>query len=187
MKATRRKAGSGGVSSARSHGHLSNSASQRGAEELIRELTATALGVALVPRRLKLPGGAYVNVDGFHPGPPEILVEFYARQGEVRGAQPKKLRADAFKLLAARKLLYPNARLVLVLASEEAARSFNVGWTREALNALAIEVCRVSLDSKTVASLTAAQDRQHMSNTVVEESSMNGATGRRVAPRSPRY
>jgi hypothetical protein len=166
VKVDRPGVGAGRVRQAQTRGHPSNSIAQRAAEEAIRDLAATALGVSLVPRRLKLPGGAYVDIDGFHQGPPETLVELYARQGGLRGAQPKKLRADAFKLLAARKLLYPNARLVLVVASEEAERSFYAGWTKEALGALAIELCRVNLDPNLMATLTAAQDRQHMGNTV---------------------
>lgn len=146
--------------------HPSSSLAQQVAEAAILQLAAAALGVVLVPRRLKLPGGAQIDVDGFHGGPPATLVEVYARQGELRGAQPKKLRADAFKLLAARKLLYPNARLVLVVASKEAERSFHAGWTKEALAALEIEICRVSLDADAAAALAEAQRRQHMGNTV---------------------
>ena len=144
----------------------SNSLVQLAAEGVILGLAADVLGVSLAPRRIQLPDGGHLNVDGFDAGPPVTVVEVYARQGVLRGAQPKKLRADALKLLALRKLLYPDARLVVVVASEEAERSFHVGWTKEAFKAFGIELCRVTLDPQLVATLSAAQARQHMNNTV---------------------
>jgi hypothetical protein len=59
---------------------------QRDAEHVILAALSRALGVALAPRRVHLPGGAYIDVDGASDQPP-ILVEIWAHQGPPKVAQ----------------------------------------------------------------------------------------------------
>jgi len=128
-------------------------------------LTAVAalLGVALAPRRLRLPGGAAVDVDGVADDPP-TLVEVYAHQGPLRGAQPKKLSQDALKLITVRETLMPGARLLLALSDDVAAAGVRRGWIGEALALWGVEVVVVALDAEVTAGLVAAQARQRMVN-----------------------
>lgn len=77
--------------------HPSGSREQRDAEPLILAGVAEVLGTLLAPRRLHLPGGTSVDVDGVGEDP-LVLVEVYAHQGALRGSQPKKLATDALKL-----------------------------------------------------------------------------------------
>lgn len=146
--------------------HLSDSTEQRTAESFALEAVAKNLGVELLPHALQLPDGSCVQIDGVAGGPPPILAEVYAHQGRLKGSQPDKLLADAFKLVAARKLAFPcgRARVLLVLTDDEAARGHRVGWRKTALKAMEVEVVVVPLPPEIAASVKAAQKRQEMRN-----------------------
>lgn len=118
--------------------HLSDSDEQRRAEAFVLEALGKKLGVELLPRTLQLPDGSRVEIDGGADGPPPILAEVYAHQGRLKGSQPDKLLADAFKLVAARRLAFPcgHARLLLVLTDDDAARGLRGGWRKAALTAV---------------------------------------------------
>jgi hypothetical protein len=77
--------------------HLNDSAEQRSAETFALEAVGKKLGVELLPRRLQLPDGSCVEIDGGTEGPPPVLAEVYAHQGRLKGGQFHKLLADAFK------------------------------------------------------------------------------------------
>lgn len=143
--------------------HPSGSREQRDAEPLVLAAVAVAMGTVLAPRRLRLPGGSAVDVDGVGDDPP-VLVEVYAHQGALRGSQPKKLATDALKLLTVRETLAPGARLVLALTDERAAAGIRSGWLGEALALWGVEVVVVGLDAAVTAGLVAAQARQTMVN-----------------------
>jgi hypothetical protein len=145
----------------------SDSTEQRTAETCALEAVGKKLGVELLPRKLQLPDGSCVEIDGGTDGPPPILAEVYAHQGRLKGGQPHKLLADAFKLVAARKLAFPcgHARILLVLTDDDAARSLRVGWRKAALKAMDVEVVVVPLPPEVAASVRAAQKRQEMVNT----------------------
>jgi hypothetical protein len=107
-------------------------------------------------------GYRFLHTDGAAEGPPAILAEVYAHQGRLKGGQPHKLLADAFKLVAARKLSLPFARVLLVLTDEDAARGLRSGWRKEALTAMEVEVVVVALPPEIAASVRDAQKRQEI-------------------------
>ena len=146
--------------------HASDSAEQRAAESFALEAVGKKLGVELLPRTLQLPDGSCVEIDGGTEGPPPVLAEVYAHQGRLKGSQPDKLMADAFKLVAARKLVFPcgHARVLLVLTDDDAARALKNGWRKAALKAMDVEVHVVALPADIAASVRAAQRRQEMTN-----------------------
>ena len=74
--------------------------------------------------------------------------------------------ADAFKLVAARKLAFPcaHARALLVLTADDAARGLRSGWRKAALIAMEVDVIVVPLPPEIAASVKAAQQRQEMKN-----------------------
>jgi hypothetical protein len=144
----------------------SDSAEQRIAERYAPEAVGKKFGVELLPRKLQLSDGSCVEIDGATDGPPPILAEVYAHQGRLKGGQPHKLLADAFKLVAARKLTFTcdHARVLLVLTDDDAARGLRSGWRKAALAAMEVEVVVVSLPTEVAESVRAAQKRQEMVN-----------------------
>lgn len=118
------------------------------------------LSVDLRPRRLLL-GDRYFEIDGVSDRPP-VLVEAWAHQGQPKSAQKSKVTSDAFKLLAAKRLMDGEARLVLLFADEEAARPFTGGtWRAAALREAGIEVVVAELPGQVRDAIRAAQVRQY--------------------------
>lgn len=76
--------------------HPSDSLAQRDAESLMIAAVAANLGVELHPTVIS-DRDAKVQIDGA-TNDLTVLVEAYAHIGPLRGAQPKKLATDAFKL-----------------------------------------------------------------------------------------
>lgn len=119
--------------------HRSSSIEQQDAEPLILAVAAERIGAALAPARVELRGGARVEVDGTDDAR-TVFVEVYARQGMLKGGQVKKVAQDILKL-AMLSRNWPDARLILVLASPEAARTVTgQGWLAEAVTEFGIEV-----------------------------------------------
>jgi len=145
------------------HPHDSDSVVQREAEVVALAALSSAEGVILAPAKLELAPGVRVHVDGFHPGPPAVIAEVFARQGALKGGQRHKLMSDAFKL-ASVKAGIPGARVMLVLTSEVAKAGLCIGWRAAALKALGIEVRVVALPPELAERVVAAQKRQRMVN-----------------------
>jgi hypothetical protein len=145
---------------------VSDSTEQRTAERFALDAVGKRLGVELLPRKLRLPDGSCVEIDGSTDGPPPVLAEVYAHQGRLKGGQSHKLLADAFKLVAARKLVFPceHARVLLVLTDDDAARGLRTGWRKAALAAMDLEVHVAPLPPDIAASVREAQTRQEMVN-----------------------
>ena len=109
--------------------HRSSSAVQTRAEREIVCALACKWGVDLVPRpdKIRLDGGVFVEVDGATPEF-SVVVEAYARQGKLKGAQPKKIAQDILKLaLVKRESGSERTRAVIAFASREARDSIS-GW-----------------------------------------------------------
>lgn len=69
-----------------------------------------------------------------------VLVEAFAHQGELRGAQLKKVSEDAFKLVTLARGR-TGMRLIVAFADELAAKSFlGRSWKAEALQLWGVEV-----------------------------------------------
>lgn len=94
---------------------------------------------------------------------PLTLVEVFAHQGRLRGGQLHKTSTDVLKLLTVRRLLLPDARLVLAMAGDEAARSLT-GWRRVAAREWGVDIVVVRIPDEARAGIAAAQVRQQMVN-----------------------
>ena len=119
------------------------------------------IGHELKPRPVDLPDGHAPRVDGVCDSP-FVLCEARAHQGRPKGAQPKKVMADALKLLYIERVLDRPARKILLFSDSDAAAPFlGDGWQAHALRTFDVEVHVVDIDPDVAESVRAAQDRQH--------------------------
>jgi hypothetical protein len=145
--------------------HLSSSAVQTEAETEILCALASKCGIELVhhPEKILLGGGVYVEVDGATPDR-SVVVEAYARQGKLKGAQPKKIAQDILKLaLLKRESGRKRTRAVIAFASQEARDSIS-GWIQQAAKSFDIELIVVEIPEQLRDQICAAQHRQIMVN-----------------------
>jgi hypothetical protein len=157
--------------------HQSDSHEQRSAEPLIREGVSVAVGVELTPRSLRLDGGARVDVDGVAPDE-SVLVEIFAHQGRLKGAQFHKVARDALKLITLRRSR-SRSRLIIAFGDPDAAACVSANsWLAEALRAWEIKVLVVDLNDDVRAGLRSAQARQVMVNPA-------GTSATEASPASP--
>jgi hypothetical protein len=144
---------------------LSNSVVQsKAAGEIIAALNRQ-LGIALSPRPcwIRLTTGAYVEVDAA-TADEKVVAEAYARQGRLKGAQPKKIAQDILKLaLLKREAGREETQTIIALASVEALDSIS-GWLRDAAHAFEVELRVVEIPDELRAKIRAAQARQVMVN-----------------------
>jgi hypothetical protein len=144
-------------------GHQSDSHEQRTAEPLILAGVSKTIGVELAPRSLRLDRGARVDVDGV-AADESVLVEVFAHQGRLKGAQFHKVARDALKLITLGRSR-AGCRLVIAFGDPEAATCVTgASWLAEALSSWEIEVLIVDLDDAVRAGLRDAQVRQVMVN-----------------------
>jgi hypothetical protein len=144
--------------------HPSDSAEQRDAEARILAAVGEKLGgVEVKPKRVDLPGGTYVAVDGV-ADQPNTFVEVYAHLGPLRGGQVHKVAQDILKLVTLGRA-HPEAHLVLAFADEDAAAHVSgTGWLAEAVETWGVEVIVVELPEDIRAAIQSAQLRQVMVN-----------------------
>lgn len=139
--------------------HPGDSAVQRAAEPLMVEAVAQTIGVPLNKKRLFLADGVQCEVDGVSDDG-KVLVEAFAHQGAMRGAQLKKVSEDAFKLVTLANGR-ADMRLIVAFADNLAARSFHgKSWKAEALRIWGVEVLVVALHGDVRAGIRDAQVRQ---------------------------
>jgi hypothetical protein len=138
-----------------------DSSEQREAEKVAIRILGEQLGVQLAPRRLPLPGGGRIELDGVSDLPP-TLVEVWAHQGPPKAAQKAKVMTDAMRLLLAARVLMNDPRLVLALTDHAAAAHFTGrSWMAQALRELGIEVLVVELPDAVRQAVLRAQARQY--------------------------
>jgi hypothetical protein len=124
--------------------HASDSAVQRDAEHIIRDRLAEDLGVKLVPTTIHLKAGAPVQVDAA-TSDGSVLAEIFARQGELKGGQQKKVAIDALKLITIREER-PGVRLIIAFADEAAAAyATGGGWVAQALKLWGVDIMIVEI------------------------------------------
>jgi hypothetical protein len=143
--------------------HPSDSQEQRSAEALILQAVSASVGVELAPRSLRLDGGARADVDGAAPDE-SVLVEVFAHQGRLKGAQFHKVARDALKLITLGRTR-PGSKLIIAFGDSDAAACVNTkSWLAESLRTWGVEVLAVDLDEEVRAGLRSAQARQVMVN-----------------------
>jgi hypothetical protein len=144
---------------------LSNSNVQsRAADEIIAALNRK-LEIAFSPRplRIQLSSGAHIEVDAATDDE-KIVAEAYARQGKLKGAQPKKIAQDILKLaLLKLEAGREDTRTIIALASADARDSIT-GWFLDASHAFGVELQVVDLPDDLRNEIRAAQARQVMVN-----------------------
>lgn len=145
--------------------HSSDSAVQRQAEvDIVTALAADqGLKLSSKPRRVTLRGDVWVEVDA-RSDDGSVFVEAYARQGELKGAQLKKIGQDILKLaLLKREADHRGARAIIAFASQEACDSVR-GWLRRAAEEFGVEFHVVAIGADLRERILAAQRRQVMVN-----------------------
>jgi hypothetical protein len=149
--------------------HLSDSAVQRDAEAMIVAELGAQFGISLLPGgRLQVGGGAHVQVDARSENN-GVLVEAYARQGALKGAQLKKVGQDILKFALLRQTGgWAEARMILAFASNEAKESIR-GWLAQAAEVFEVELVVVALAREASERILAAQQRQVMVNLSADE------------------
>ena len=149
------------VSAAR--GQVSDSAVQRKAEAIIRDRLAEHLGMPLEPREIKLAAGASVHVDAVSADG-TVLAEIFARQGELKGGQQKKVAIDTLKLITIRRER-SEAKLYITFADQEASRyATGGGWVAQALRTWKVDVVVIDIPPELRDEIRAAQEGQRMVN-----------------------
>lgn len=108
--------------------------------------------------------GIGVQPDGIDPKN-KVIVEAYARVGELKGAQLHKVKADILKLAFIEKKLGPGWRKIMCFGSAEAAAFLQgTSWAAEAARIFGIEIFVEPLASEQANLVKAAQKRQRMVN-----------------------
>lgn len=137
--------------------HPSDSIAQHAAEPLILAAVSALIGVELAPSRIDMGEGVRVELDGASADR-KILVEAYAHIGRLRGAQPRKLASDAFKLVWAGQKLEADRLIIAVIDEEvEAYLLRPKAWLTAALRDAHAEAIRVAIDADAHAQVVSAQ------------------------------
>lgn len=92
-----------------------------------------------------------------------VVVEAYARQGALKGAQLKKVAQDVLKLALLERAGGHVQRRVIVFASVEAEQSVG-GWVRLAADHFGVEFLVVEIPEALRGLILSAQGRQVMVN-----------------------
>ena len=95
----------------------------------------------------------------------KVVVEVYARVGEVKGAQLHKIKGDILKLALIGKRLGSGWRKILCFASDESAKYVQGNsWVAEAAREFGVEIFVVQLPDEQKNNVITAQKRQRMVN-----------------------
>ena len=137
-----------------------DSLEQRQAEEVLVARLAERLGLQLRKRRLGLPEGGSLEINGVCDIP-AILCEAWAHQGKPKSAQKNKVMADELKMLYAKQFAPGRVRMILLFGGQEAASHFLAkSWMAQALRSHYIEIHVVRLPENIRKSIRKAQKRQ---------------------------
>lgn len=138
--------------------HASDSAIQLEAEAVILTAIGTQLDTVLAPRRVDLPGGAWVEVDGVSADL-RVFNEAFAHVGPMKGGQKRKVALDVLKLITLQRS-HPDARFVLAFCDESAMSSLT-GWLGEAIAAWKLDQRVAAIDAELRSRLLEVQTRQY--------------------------
>lgn len=147
--------------------HPSSSAVQVEAEARIVAAVAAALRLDLINDRsiTSIPIGDQVHVEvDAATRDRSTVVEAYARQGSLKGAQLKKIAQDVLKLALIKAERAPaETRAVIAFASDEARQSIS-GWVQEAADRFGVTLLTVEIPTDLRNKIVHAQNRQIMIN-----------------------
>jgi hypothetical protein len=146
-------------------GHPSDSSVQLQAEVEIVTALAARWGIDLVrrPNKIPLSDGVAVKVDAASPDL-RLVVEAYARQGRLKGAQPKKIAQDILKLALIKRVPgRETTRVVIAFASQEHRDSIS-GWLQHAADSFGVEPVVVEIAEQIREAIRRAQGPQVMAN-----------------------
>jgi len=133
------------------------------AEGVIRERLAECLKMPLAPRVISLNAGAPVHIDAVSADG-KVLAEIFARQGELKGGQQKKVAIDTLKLITVRCEL-SEAKLMIAFADKAAsAYATGGGWVAQALRTWDVKVVVVAIPQALRDEILTAQKGQRMVN-----------------------
>ena len=141
--------------------HPSSSNEQQAAGIALVNALSHYLGIPLESKVLELGGDCTVQIDGYSDEPP-VICEAWAHIGKLRGSQPDKVMADAFKLLFCEKLLSKKFRKILLFADDNVKQYFSgVNWQAKCLREHNIEVIALRLPAALLNKIEKAQERQY--------------------------
>jgi len=121
------------------------SSTQIAAEAVLVAELGRLLGIPLVPRRVHLSDGSFVDVDAYSDEP-LVLAEVWAHQGPPKSAQRNKVLGDALKLQHVAADLNRPSRLILCFADQAAAAPFSgATWYAGAIRRFGVEIVVVDL------------------------------------------
>lgn len=151
----------------------SDSGVQRRAEAVIRDRLAGRLGMPLEPKVVRLAAGAPMHIDAVSRDG-LLMAEIFARQGELKGGQQKKVAIDTLKLITIRRER-PGTKLIVAFADEEAAAyAQDGGWVAHALRTWGVDVEVVEIPRELRDEIRAAQSKQRMTNADEEAGDVAG-------------
>lgn len=144
--------------------HASDSTEQQTAESYMLKELGNKLGVKLQSKKLQLPTGNTVQIDGLNEKN-KVLCEIYARIGKLKGSQPDKVASDFLKMLFVEKTFESKWSKHFCFASNEAA-SYVQGksWIAMMAKEMDITIHVIEPPLKITESIAAAQKRQIMEN-----------------------
>lgn len=143
--------------------HDSRSDVQQEIEQVVLPILSERFGVKLLPRRkLHFDANTWCEPDGATEDE-SVIVEIYAHQGVLAGAQRHKPAVDLLKLATLRQTR-PKARLVFVFLDDEAYGSF-AGWKAFAAATFGVDVISMPIDPEHVTRILKTQGAQRIGAT----------------------
>ena len=141
--------------------HKSDSSEQRQAEIEILDSLSAKLGLTFGDHDL---GRFGVKPDGVDTSK-KVIVEVYARVGELKGAQLHKVKADLLKLVYLGDRLGSDWRKIMCFGSDAAAAAVRgKSWAAQAAKHFNVEVIVQPLSAEQAQRVVLAQSRQKMVN-----------------------
>lgn len=117
------------------------------------------IGLKQQPGKFGLQGGVSIEVDAATDDG-SIVVEAYARQGRLKGAQLKKVAQDILKLaLLKREPDREQTEAIIAFANQEAHDSIS-GWVRQAPESFGVQLVVVPIPEALHQEILRAQGRQ---------------------------
>lgn len=157
-------AGYSGLKNIRNMKHASDSTEQQTAETYMLQELSKKLGVELQSKKLQLPTGNAVQIDGLNEEN-KVLCEIYARIGKLKGSQPDKVASDFLKMLFVEKTFGHKWDKHFCFASDEAASLVQGNsWLAQTAKEMDITIHVIMPDVNIINSIVEAQKRQVMIN-----------------------